>query len=658
MPKFAKIVGPPTKNDWSQVLVFEPDDEEQLELRGRLFLVCELSLTSEDLKVADLGLEFISKLQNNYFASKEGTILAALENALQISSKSILEKIAGHKNEAGGELVSHLGVVAAVVWGKVLYLAKLGNGSIKVVRSNRVKTLLWAGQNAAEEVSIGSEVRSASGFLEDNDWIMLFASGFEKVISDDEIANLVSNMANVNEFVEEIAPKVHSLADPTLASGIIVNLKVASIPTMDEALTIVDSGEVGMDKLEKIIPRFNIVQNLSKILNFPSRIFAKLFKNRAIYARDSTQVRRANQKTILIFAFTLLLVLAVSIGVGVWQKSQNEKKTQFNVLFENASERFDQGQAIAQLNPPKARELTLEAQKLASEAKNLGVEKSKLEGFLAKIDKALVDLAQVQKVEADAYFDFGLIKSGAKVTEAAASENTLFALDSSNAAMYSFQLDSKASSIVAGGEDINGVDKITIQTGSGFGFAKDEGILRIDLGERKVSKVIEKDENWQNVSQIYTYAGNLYLLDLAKNQIYKYIPIESGFATVRNFIKDGVEIDLSSAKSMVIDGFIWILLDNGQIVKLSGGLVEPFEIVGIDKPFGSSDGLSGDERSNNLYVMDKSNSRVVVINKDNGQYQTQYESEIINQSKYLYVDEPAKKMYLVTETKVFTIDLK
>ena len=179
------------------------------------------------------------------------------------------------------------------------------------------------------------------------------------------------------------------------------------------------------------------------------------------------------------------------------------------------------------------------------------------------------------------------------------------------------------------------------------------------LGEKivEVGNKTEIEKGWANVVAFQAFAGNLYLLDKEKNNIWKYPLIEEGFGAKRSWLGLGVEPDLKKAVDMAIDGDIWVLKESGEILKFSRGVPQAFAISGLEKGFDQSTAFYTDKDCEKIYILDKGNKRIVVLHKS-GEYDSQYIWEGIKDVDDIVVSEKEKKILLLNGSKIYEIKLR
>ncbi|KKU95301.1 MAG: hypothetical protein UY27_C0023G0009 [Candidatus Gottesmanbacteria bacterium GW2011_GWA1_48_13] len=81
---------------------------------------------------------------------------------------------------------------------------------------------------------------------------------------------------------------------------------------------------------------------------------------------------------------------------------------------------------------------------------------------------------------------------------------------------------------------------------------------------------------------------------------------------------------------------------------------ESFTVSGLDKDLGENRIIYTDEDQENLYVLDRTNKRIVVLKKT-GEYLQQYEGGEIGNASSLVVDEKAGKVYILAGSKIYEI---
>lgn len=148
------------------------------------------------------------------------------------------------------------------------------------------------------------------------------------------------------------------------------------------------------------------------------------------------------------------------------------------------------------------------------------------------------------------------------------------------------------------------------------------------------------------------YQGKWYLLDPSSNQIVKAVVTDSKVVT-SNYVKNS--LDLSEAKSLAIDGSIYVLNKNG-VVKMTGGIVDKFSLNEIQPALNNANKIFIPPTSKNLYILDSSNFRIIKFQKT-GELVKQFQYPDIKQAIDLMIDESKGLAYILTPNSLLTFSI-
>jgi hypothetical protein len=155
----------------------------------------------------------------------------------------------------------------------------------------------------------------------------------------------------------------------------------------------------------------------------------------------------------------------------------------------------------------------------------------------------------------------------------------------------------------------------------------------------------------------YFYAGNFYILDKGASTIYRYPGTDEGFGSKRDWFNEGVTFDVSGAKEWVIDGKLWVVTNDGKVLNFSLGYPQNFSLSKVTPALSKIDAIFTEEELESLYLLDTENERVLVTDKS-GEYKAQYIAPDIRKAKGLAASEEEKKLILLTNDKLLSIDLE
>lgn len=153
-----------------------------------------------------------------------------------------------------------------------------------------------------------------------------------------------------------------------------------------------------------------------------------------------------------------------------------------------------------------------------------------------------------------------------------------------------------------------------------------------DLAKTAVQEEVDPDPFLLSIT---TYAGRLYGLDPAQNQVWRHPPKEGSLGVLPGTLpwqlKPG-EPDVSSGLDLAIDGFVYVLLRDGSVVKLTSAVVGYLRldvahgrshVQEVDSSGARPVSVALDTADLALYVADPDCRRVVALNRESGAFMGQ-----------------------------------
>lgn len=346
---------------------------------------------------------------------------------------------------------------------------------------------------------------------------------------------------------------------------------------------------------------------------------------------------------VVIGGFILLRRLSVP-GVSPQQLSEN---------LELARHKYEEGKALVELNRLRARDVLSESkttlEELRTTLKKGEEEYKKVSELLLAVEQALKEARSAYKTEPDLFFDLSLVRDGLTANLMKQTGNSAFLHSPIQRLIATVNIQTKASKVVAGEKWFADISQMAVTAEKQYVLSP-RGITEISNSQQTV---IEIDEEWGEIKDLEYFKGNLYLLD-KKGFIWKYIPTDDGFASKRNFLKG--DLRLQNPHSMAIDGSVWVMAD-GQVLKFIAGRRDSFYVRGLEEPFGIDAQIIKTAELDNLYILDKQKSRIVVLGED-GVYKSQYIWDGLREVTDFVVSEDLGKIFLLRSDKMYTIKLQ
>lgn len=574
------------------------------------------------------GREILSRLHEEYYGETETKIFDQLSRAVnKIDEEFTLPE-------------RNLEIVTCVIAEDLAYLAVKGKGKILLKRGTSFQTLI-----KGSEIS----VETASGYIKDGDLILLGTSLLFEVLPEGRMRAALAN-GTPEEVIEAIAPKILGQKKMARASSLVVLIgKEAKKETIEPLET----------KPEKTSPPPKIQPGLSfksKLKDLLAKIPMKLPKGVSrVYIRQREREIK-QKKMILTVAIILIILLGASVFLGSRQRGMNQKKQRFEDLYLQIELALEEGEALKELNPVKAKETLLQAQALLADLEKLEVEEERLAVIKNRLEQTVSQVVKEHELsEVPVFFDLSLVRDQGRGEKMALYRDYGVILDPQGERLFGFNLVQKSIDVLAGGDDLEGASLATIYSERAY-VLTEKGILEIKTDTKRTNLVIEKDEEWEKIIGLGAFGSNLYLID-KNGMIWRYPGTESGFGSKQEWFGSGVSPDLSEVISTGIDGSIWLLEEEGRILKFTRGAPDAFGYSGLDKDLDKPQAIYNDDEIENLYLLDRGNARILVLAKS-GEYRGQYLWSGIGQATDLVVSEAEKKILLLVNDKVYEIKLE
>jgi len=350
----------------------------------------------------------------------------------------------------------------------------------------------------------------------------------------------------------------------------------------------------------------------------------------------------------------------LNIGISILRSKNSQKVKEINNSLETVKGQYDEALALIELNPVRSRELLSSAKMAVGNLLKTTGKKTReyklLSDWFNKISSSEVDAYKIYKLTAvPLFFDITLIKPGGIGNDIAYYQEKKVILDKKNKTVYFLDTKTKEAKILAGIDTVKNAVAVSVH-GSYVYVFNDEGIYRIDIVSKESKKVIERDKNWTDISDMEAYAGNLYLLDRGSNSVWKYIAAEEGFSDRISYVNKGVSADLRSMAQISIDGSVWAAGSSG-IIKFTSGNRDIFSFADFSETVTGIDAISTSDENNYLYLLDKTLERIIIFDKE-GVYNSQYQWPDLKNADGLAASEKEGKIYILIKDKIHAIDLK
>lgn len=476
-----------------------------------------------------------------------------------------------------------------------------------------------------------------SGAIYSSDILFLSSKTCLNGVSEDELFSFFDHMS-VSDSAEKLTVYLHKKQDAEGYAGLFVKVK---------------GDEVGETFSEEKDVRE--ADHNARLRTVPRRELRKKVQEKVLSVVRPLRTVDIRITVVLIFLFI------VSIGVGITREFSGKKNTEVTQTITEGQRLYDEGIALLDLNAVKARERLESASQLVEKMKSTVSPKTKEGRMIGELEKniqeALTQATKAYTVTPELFFDVSLLKAGGTISSFGLYEDTMALLDTQANTVFTLQLATKNGQVVAGGSAFDGSQTVAIHGDSVY-VSSPEGIHVVNIQDKTVKPlVIKKATDWVSIKAMTAFGGNVYLLDTGKSRIWKYVATGSAFSDMREYLLPDFFPDLSKATNMTIDGSIWLGTTDGQVTRFTQGKEDVFVTKGVDPAFGANTFVFTDDNTENVYVLDPVNKRVVVLEKD-GLYASQYMYPSAFTPQAIAVSEKLGKLFFFSEGKLYTVSLK
>jgi hypothetical protein len=590
--------------------------------KGNVFLL----LNGGSQSIAETKRE----LEEKYFQDRVNLFFSELSSTEEISALKKLVKSFFDKHALREEIID---ICAILVLNNKLFIVRWGDIMVHFFRNNKFVKL----------VSDGSELVSVSGVLKEGDFVVVGSSGFFRKITPESVNTRLISKINSSEnsegFLDDLLRSVSYT--PYLLIGSKIGEEVV------DKMVIVNKGDYSKN-VE--INRFDYVERTSFGDRF--RQLLNPFLKRNIHAGGDNYERTArSKKTAAFVGVILLLVLAISISFGIRKKAQQDIKNSYQSDLMTARHNLEEALSIYSLNPSRAREIFSQSRQIAENLSQRNIDDPDLESLQSEIAEHEGKILGRYKVDTQNFVDLGLLTDNFKGNKIILSNDLVYVVDKASRKIVKLTISSKRSEVLAGPSKIDDIYDVAGYVDRVFVF-NGEGVTEVSGARQKVL-----DAEFNDSILVAAFSGNLYLLDKANSKILRFAGDGKVFGQGKDWLSSSVNLNLGSAKQMVIDGSIWVLMVDGRVYRFAQGNQQSF---GFESEFIEDfrvDNIFTSDESQGLYVLDSEHNKIYVFTKE-GKFVAEYISDNIKDTLSIVISEKDKKMLLLNGNVLLSMELK
>jgi hypothetical protein len=368
--------------------------------------------------------------------------------------------------------------------------------------------------------------------------------------------------------------------------------------------------------------------------------------------RDFATGLNLRNRSLFIVLGSLVLLLAVSISVTRWNHSRQLAQDNFNNLVSQIEDKSSNIASHLLYNDEVgAQQSLVEAQALLAALPQQTTEQKAVYQRLSV--QMLADQEKLQKtVKATPPVKVADFAAGFAARNLALAGGKLFA--NSNQEIYSF----KAGSTSYEKTKITGVSNLKFLNSDQkdkLYYANNNQLVEFAVKAR-TSAILSLGEAEPALTsgQAAVFNGSLYALRASQNQIYKYGKVGNNLGTKTAWLKESSDLSLGS--SLLVDGDIYVLQVNGQVLKFYKNKKAEYKSAPVAPAITKAQKILAGQ--NYLYIWEPTSRRLVVLSRKDGHLASQYTFDTLVNPIDFAVEESTKTVYFLTVGSVWKTQLK
>jgi hypothetical protein len=357
-----------------------------------------------------------------------------------------------------------------------------------------------------------------------------------------------------------------------------------------------------------------------------------------------------------------LLVISSLVGGGllVWRQQMNAQVQAAEIVLQPLTARFEVAQKTITSDPLTARS---EMEKVVDEMQVVKANFSQQPAAANFIDEKLqatkqimIDLSgRAEITSLPVFLDLRALQSDILINDADADATRAALLDTEKKQLILLDLASKQTQAVA----VTSLPKVThLSLAAQRAVILGSGIHEVAVGDPTagVKQLIEEGDSNREALLIGTFGQYVYVVNPAKRNIFRYAPDGESYTEPIGWLKPGQSLPYDQLTSLAIDGDVWLGTREGEIIKLTQGSAQSFEIKGLPQAFTGPLMVYTKENVSRLYVLEPAAKRLVILQK-NGEFVREVKSDSLAAASAVIADETLGMAIVINGSLLFEIKL-
>ena len=532
----------------------------------------------------------------------------------------------------------------------VSYLIVSTSSLFDYLAKEKIRQLIKKYTPQSASAKINALLQTVPDFVTFNSLIIKNPSDTDRELRADELTQGVQDEAVDNDIIE-----TRKQSTPRPRTKTVLDLRATQrIPTVRKITKFFILAGFYFVLVYKTV-KFIIIKIKNAILFIFSKKYRQSKEDQALSQVKSKIYTRYNWwrnlnkiKKIAVIGLVLTVLLFIQGVVYLTQKKSIEKKDQvFQQIIQSVNAKFAEADAKLIYNDEIAAEqILLEIEKsLANFQAAKPAQQAEINSIREKTTRELNKVRHIYEVPSP--LEIANLASINAPTQIVQKDGKFFILGQDKLYLYDNQ---EISALVdfSGGLLLNDWPNKNLLL-----LSKTNQYSIYDIASKKISPVnISSPDTKANIIELNIYGNNLYALDNGNGQIYKYPEQGQAFGNPSPWIKDDTKAN--EASSLAIDGSVYFIQNNGEIIKLTKGVKDNFNYHAPRPVIGAKSSIQTFKDAKFLYVIDPQNKRVIIFEKD-GSIKNQYTSNSFDNLLDLAIDPEEKAIYLLNGQHLYLL---
>lgn len=631
----------------SSSIAIEPPEKDLVLKKGNVYTVFDI-VSSTPVSVGLITNVINDVLYDSYYHSDNVSPIQSLEKAIVNINEKVSSLATQNNVDATPQTQMQpaatkvdFNILAAVLWGNVLYIVQYGKGKSFLMREGEIK-----------EVSATSEgnFSVASGVVRSDDVIVISTEKFSDKFPPEK---LLGSAISSNDLEPSQSSMILKFSiDAEFTADEMIDFNLPKEKNTSKFSQVMDNIKSKRSKKEpKVQPITSLTDDLPEIKSsqeaMPEPGPAEIPAAQEPVAtpppaplppleprsnEPNVQLKPASGAKFNFGPKSALIIVAVLLVISVFATVliRNNKPAEDS---QNSGQETESSLTVPEeLNKEEVEEVAPTEEELAQKDLEQKMQEDKQKG--------------IARIDAQPFYDIKLADENADPTNIAVFNNTVVVTDTASGKIFSSN--AATPKFTALEDTFPGISNAVNYNGDLY-FSDDAGFKVYNLVDSAVENSYEGSFGITNV-----YLGNIYSVEA--NTMKKYVTSEDALEESTW----GEDESFGKTASMAIAYSIYTVTEDGQLNVYTQGNKADFEITGLDTPLSKPTQIIANADYDYLYVADSGNGRVVVIDSD-GNFVRQIKPEKEadwEDIRSIGVNPNETKLFVLSGSRVFDVDLE